>query len=128
MGQAPTRFFLGGGNFVFFCVFFCICLKNRVLLGFFICVNLATRGLEVGGWVKPQLGIFFLCFSLFFVCYFCTCLNKVRWGWVSGVWPIRGFFSFFSLTIPLIEEVKLLPLVFPVLNNLHTPCSYCDMY
>ena len=61
--------------------------------------------MEVGGWVKPQLGLlFFLEILCFFVIFFVFLLlymfpkiikNRIR-GWVGVVWPIRVFLGFFD--------------------------------
>ena len=45
---------------------------------------------EVGGWVKPQLGFFFveiLCFLCVFFCVFsCFKMIKNKNKWIMGVW------------------------------------------
>ena len=61
----------------------------------------SEKNLEVGGWVRPQLGFLFfgdiLCFFVwFYVVFMFPNVSKKIKNWIGGgVWPMRVFLRFF---------------------------------
>ena len=61
----------------------------------------------MGGWVKPQLGLFFVVEIL---CFFVKYVSKKNENWRGGGWVVSGqseffsdFFNFLNMTKPLIK-------------------------